>query len=78
MIGENGPEQVETLLQSVLVLILLQDLVILTDGRQEHDQQDVLKTVNPLPTFTPLASHINLGREFDLKIKKKITKTDRI
>ena len=63
MIGENGPEQVETLLQSVLVLILLQDLVILTDGRQEHDQQDVLETVDPLSPFAPLATHVDLGIE---------------
>ena len=66
MIRENGPEQVETLLQSVLADVLLQHLVVLADGCQEHDQQDVLKTVDPLPPFAPLPTHVNLGREIKL------------
>ena len=61
MVGENGPEQVEALRQSILLDVLLQHLVVLADGCQEHDQQDILETVNPLPSFAPLASHVNLG-----------------
>ena len=63
MIRQNGPEEVETLLQSVLANVLLQHLVVLADGCQEHDQQDVLKTVDPLPPFAPLTPHVNLGTE---------------
>ena len=63
MIRENGPEEVETLLQSVLANVLLQHLVVLADGCQEHDQEDVLETVDPLPPVAPLATHVDLGIE---------------
>ena len=63
MIRENGPEEVETLLQSVLANVLLQHLVVLADGCQEHDQEDVLETVDPLPPFAPLATHVDLGKK---------------
>ena len=63
MIRENGPEEVETLLQSVLANVLLQHLVVLADGCQEHDQEDVLETVDPLSPFAPLATHVDLGTE---------------
>ena len=57
--------EVETLLQSVLANVLLQHLVVLADGCQEHDQEDVLETVDPLPPFAPLAlaTHIDLGNK---------------
>ena len=61
MVRENGPEEVETLHQPVLSEVLLQDLVILADGCQEHDQQHVLETVNPFSPLAPLTSHVNLG-----------------
>ena len=61
MVGENGPEQVEALRQSVLLNVLLQHLVVLTDGSEEHDQKDIFETVNPLPPFAPLTSDVNLG-----------------
>ena len=63
MVGENGPEQVEALRQSILLDVLLQHLVVLADGCQEHDQEDVLETVDPLPPFAPLATHIDLGKK---------------
>ena len=68
MIRENGPEEVETLLQSVLANVLLQHLVVLADGCQEHDQEDVLETVDPLPPFAPLATHVDLGKKFFKKL----------
>ena len=74
MIRENGPEEVETLLQSVLANVLLQHLVVLADGCQEHDQEDVLETVDPLPPFAPLATHFDLGKT---NLKKLIRVVER-
>ena len=62
MVGEDCAEEVETLLQPVLVVVLLQDLVVLADGRQEHDQQHVLETVDPLLPLRPLAPDIDLTK----------------
>ena len=44
----------------VLGIILLQHLVKLADGCQEHDQEDVLEAVDPLLPLCPLTPDINL------------------
>ena len=44
----------------VLGVVLLQHLVELADGRQEHDQEDVLETVDPLLALCSLTSDVNL------------------
>ena len=44
----------------VLGVIFLKHLVVLADGRQEHDQEDVLETVDPLLPLRSLAPNINL------------------
>ena len=69
MVGEDCAEEVETLLQPVLVVVLLQDLVVLADGGQKHDQENILETVDPLSTFTSLTPDINLDCE-RIRIKK--------
>ena len=60
MIGEDSPEQIKTLPQAVLCGVFLQHLVVLADGGEEHDEQDVFKTMDPLTTFTPLSANVNL------------------
>src|ERR1700678_3496772 len=53
-------------------LILIQHLIVLTQTDQEYKRGHVLETVDPLPTFTPLATDIeqlirqiaNLERRF--------------
>ena len=60
MIGEDSLEQIKTLPQAVLCGVFLQHLVVLADGGEEHDEQDVFKTMDPLTTFTPLSVNVNL------------------
>ena len=69
MVGKNCLEEVQTLSQSVLAHVLLQDLVVLADGGQKHDQENILETVDPLSTFTSLTPDINLDCE-RIRIKK--------
>ena len=59
VISENSLEQIQTFLESVDQDVLLQHLVVLADGGQEHDHQHVLKTVNPLLPLRSLSSNIN-------------------
>lgn len=74
MVGEDGAEEVEALCHSVLCVVLLQHLqehlqlplhlhlhlVILAAGCQEHHQQHILETMDPLLPFISLSTDINL------------------
>lgn len=60
---------------------LLQDLVVLAEGRQEDERGDVFETVNPLPTLRLLTAYVHnpdgmKGKQTFLtclsKIKRKI------
>ena len=74
MVGKNCLEEVQTLSQSVLAHVLLQDLVVLAYSGQEHDQENILETVDPLSTFTSLTPDINLdGERIRIKKGKKIS-----
>ena len=60
MIRKNRSEEIKTLLEPVLGVVLLQYLVKLADGRQEHDQEDVLEAMDPLLALCSLTPNINL------------------
>ena len=52
-------KQVDAFHQSVLRWIFVEHLIVLGDRGEEQDSSDVVKTMNPLLSFVPLAPYVS-------------------
>ena len=64
LVWQDCAEECQAFSQSVRLLVLLQHLIVLADGRQEHHQQNIIETMNPLLTLRSLPTHVNLWKNF--------------